>query len=313
MQINQDNVFDAWERLDKSGLSADLIKSHRILENMVAKRGWSFVKDGAADYLKEHLLAVQTAWDKQHPDVPGGADGGKARPAKSRKDAPAKEQSAAKAGRKRQTAKPAPKSADVHLVRDLDVELQLMRRFVGLHGKPRTRKQVLALLSALNRAITKGHIRKTDNPTRFHADMVYIQKRLVDALGNHLKKAKDGEAVILEFDEKEIKRMEGLVESFGVYPSVRLALRFFGMEGKSPKIDKARTLLDQVRKVVSSGKVGPDDPAFKLINRMEAALADYVAGGSSILRIEGATLQGLAGVVLGCPCQHGRGAKAQRR
>lgn len=310
MQINQDNVFDAWERLDKSGLTADLIKSHGMLEEMIAKKGWSFVKDGAMDYLKEHLIAVQTAWDKQHPDVPGGAEASKAKPAKSKKAAPAKEQPGAKAGRKSKTDKPAPKSADVRLVRDLDVELQLMRRFVGLHGKPKTRKQVLALLSALNRAITKGHIRKTDNPSRFHTYMAYIQKRLVDALGNHLKKAKDGEAVILEFDEKEVKRMEGLVDSFGVYPSVRLALRFFGMEGKSPKSDKAQALLDQVRKAVSSDKIGPDDPAFQLINRMEAALADYVAGGSSTLRIEGATLQGLAGVALGCPCQN---RKAKRR
>lgn len=314
MQITPQNYFEAWEGIDQSAIPAALVEGHAYLRDMVNEFGWRYIEEdkdskevferqarGLAPFLKQ--VAVPEAQPSKEAK------------AKPRKSSPAKEKSQKKSGgsAKSKAAKPAPKSTDVSLVRDLGVELQLMRRFVGLHGKARTRKQVLALFSALNRAIAKGHIRKTDNPTRFHAEMAYIQDRLVDALDNHLKKVKDSEVVILEFDEKEVKRIKGIVASFGVHPSVRLAVRFFGMEGKAPKIDNAQGLLDQIRKAVKSGKVDSHDPDFRLIKRLEAALADYVSKGSGNLRIEGATLQGLAGVVLGCPCQQGRGAKARRR
>lgn len=304
MQITPQNYFEVWEGIDQSALPAALVEGHAYLRDMVNAFGWRYIEDDKDSKEVFERQRRSLAPFLKQVAVP------EAQPSKE-----AKEKSQKKSGgsAKSKAAKPAPKSADVRLVRDLDVELQLMRRFVGLHSKARTRKQVLALFSALNRAIAKGHIRKTDNPTRFHAEMAYIQDRLVDALDNHLKKIKDSEAVILEFDEKEVKRIKGIVASFGVHPSVRLAVRFFGMEGKAPKIDNAQGLLDQIRKAVKSGKVDSHDPDFRLIKRLEAALADYVTKGSGNLRIEGATLQGLAGVVLGCPCQHGRGAKAQRR
>jgi hypothetical protein len=345
MKITPENVLEAWERLDKAALPPLLVESHRKFEEFLAKFGWPFLKGAdMAEYLEEHLLAMQLAWDTQFPQdkakgkaakkdeaydwltkhvhvvrVPGHseADGkGQSSPAKGKvKPQPATEKAAkkspatkaetkentAKAGRKKSAPKPA--SADVRLVRDLDVELQLMRRFVGMNGKPRTRKQVLALLAALNRAITKGHIRKTDNPTRFHKEMAYIQDRLAYALSHAFKKVKDGDAAALNFDEGEVKRIKALVKSYAVYPSVRLALRFFAMEGKAPDAAKAKALLDHVRQAVTSGKVADDDPAFRLINRVEAALADYVEGGSNTVRVTDTTLEGLAGVVLGCPCK----------
>lgn len=338
MKITPENILESWERLDKAVLSPELVESHGKLENFVAKKGWTFVKDKMADYLGEHLESMQLAWDAQFPEgktagkgkddfwskhihvvrVPNdfATDGkGQSSPAKGKeKPLPATEKSKAKspakpatkakpakAGRKKGTPKPA--SADVRLVRDLDVELQLMRRFVGMNGKPRTRKQVLALLAALNRAITKGHIRKSDNPTRFHKEMAYIQDRLAYALSHAFKKVKEGDAVLLEFKEDEVGAIKALVKSYAVYPSVRLALRFFAMEGKAPDAAKAKALLDQVRQAVASGKVGEDDPAFRLINRVEAALADYVEGVSGTVRVTDTTLEGLAGVVLGCPCK----------
>ena len=348
MQITPENYFEVWERMDTSALPAALVEGHKYLVDMVNEFGWRYLDEddvsrdvferqarGLAPYVKDAAAQVGREgkqsgkgkaddWMARHvhivsvPDTfpPAGKEtrsaAKPARKSQAAKPLPAKAEKGGAGtrgkGKGRQKA-PKPASADVRLVRDLDVELQLMRRFVGLHGKAKTRKQVLALLAALNRAITKGHIRKTDNPTRFHEEMAYIQGRLAYALAHAFKKAKEGDAVLLEFKDDEIDRIKALVKSYAVYPSVRLALRFFAMEGKAPELAKARALLEQVRQAVASGKVGDGDPAFRLINRVEAALADYVAGGSGTVRVTDTTLEGLAGVVLGCPCKRRANAR----
>lgn len=325
MQITPQNYYEVWERTDKSALPGALVEAHQVIVDTVNAFGWRyFDEDESSKGVFEAQVNALAPYVKEQAGQGVDADDKSAAKASPKKPKPAAEKEAkgskkkgpakaatkdkpAKAGRKKKADKPA--SADVRLVRDLDVELQLMRRFTGLHGKAKTRKQVLALLAALNRAITKGHIRKSFNPTRFHPEMAYIQGRLAYALAHAFKKAKEGDAVLLDFNEEEVSRIKGLVKSYAVFPSVRLALRFFAMEGKAPELSKARALLEQVRKAVTSGQVRADDPPFQLINRVEAALADYVEGGSSTVQVPELALEGLAGVVLGCPCKRRANAR----
>lgn len=188
------------------------------------------------------------------------------------------------------------------LVRDLGEELRLIRRFTALDSKPRTRKQLLSVLAAVQRAIMKGHVRKTANPTPYHGEIKWIQERLVNALETAWDGDEDG-VKTLAFDPKMVALLAGIRNGFSVHLSTSLALRFLAMEGKAPDKAKAARLAGTIMEAFGRGKVKGGDPASSFLLEAEFALRNYAQGKVGRVRIAEKTLDGLAGVVLGCACQ----------
>lgn len=197
------------------------------------------------------------------------------------------------------------KTPDLNLVKDIDIELRLIARFIGLHEKPKTYKQVLDLLKAVQAAIQKGHVRKSQSPTPYHKEVGWMQGVLVRALnlsysGEDLKEVKT-----MSMDAKEIDKLKAIQRSYDVLPSVRLGLRFLQMEGKKPSDAQATRLLLSIRKAELAGMIQEGDPNAAFIERIKSALSDYGHRKTSTVRVNEATLNGFAGTVLGCACQEG--------
>jgi hypothetical protein len=201
---------------------------------------------------------------------------------------------------------PKPTKSSVELVRDLDMELRLMNRFRALDSKPRTFSQVLSVLNAINRAVSKGEIRKTRNPTKYHKEIEWIQEKLAKALETAYGGTDPNEAKTLEFDKATVERIKSIWNGYQVYPSVRLGLRYFAMEGKSPDIQKAAGLLAEIERAGGNGRIAKDDPNAPFLRKVAASLKEYVDGRSGTVKIHEAVLSGLAGAVLGCACQDGK-------
>jgi hypothetical protein len=228
-----------------------------------------------------------------------------AKPAASKRKAAPKPATRKSSTRKSTPKKPATPKQNVELVRDLDIELRLITRFVNLHDKPKTFQQVLGVFNALNRAVKKGQIRKTDNPTPYHKEMIWIQDKLEKALSTAYSGNDLDEITVLGFDEKKIEELKAIRKKFSVYPSVRLGLRFVGMEGKAPDKDRAQRLLNAITSARNSGKLNRDDLNSDYIYKATDALIDYVQGKTPIISTQQAALSGLAGAVLGCACNTG--------
>jgi hypothetical protein len=203
---------------------------------------------------------------------------------------------------KEQERAESPQPPKVELVRDIGVELGLIARLVSLHGKPRRYRQVLAALKAVQQAIQKGHVRKTESPTPYHKWVAWIQHVLIKAVGA-FKGDDPEESMVISFDPKKVAELAAIRKSYDVYPSVRLGLRFLRLEGRKPTEAQAARLLLAIIKAEQAGKIPADDPNAAFITEIKSAISDFGNGKTPVVRVNKATLDGFAGVVLGCACQ----------
>lgn len=223
-------------------------------------------------------------------------------PAKGKASTSKQKTTASKRSTSKGTGKKKAPKVDPEYVRDLDVEYRLISRFVNTHNKRKTFKQLLAIFQAVNKAIKKGHIRKTKNPTPFHEEIEYIQGRLQYALKNLFKTNDELEEIKPQWNADWLAKLKKIKDSFAVWPSVRFAIRFIGMEGKAPEKDKAQNLLDQINNAEKAGKIGADDPNKGFISKMKSSLSKYLGGNSARVSLQPQELQGLCGVVHRCGC-----------
>ncbi|MEM0998434.1 MAG: hypothetical protein AAGN35_15345 [Bacteroidota bacterium] len=209
--------------------------------------------------------------------------------------------STSKSKGKRTGTKKAPK-VDPNYVRDLDVEYRLISRFVNTYNKRKTYKQLLAIFQAVNKAVKKGHVRKTQDPTPFHKEIEYIQGRLQYVLKNLFKTDDELEQIKPQWNAEWYGKLKKIKDSFAVWPSVRMAIRFIGIEGKAPEKDKAQNLLDQIVKAEKEGKIAADDPNKGFVRKMKSALSKYLGGKAAKVSLHPQELQGLCGAVHRCGC-----------
>lgn len=213
----------------------------------------------------------------------------------------------AKTVAKKRTAKkaaPAPKPAPSieKYVRELDLELRLIRRFVNIDSKPRRYSQVLAFLNAINRAAEKGQVRKTKNPTKYHKEIEWIQQMVAKALAKSYKGDDPDEIAKSGFEPKQVAKFRAILKSYEVYPSVRLALRYYSMAGKIPNPNKAEALRTAIKKLIATGDVPKSDPNSRLLPMIENSLTDYLVGNTKELKVNQATLAGIGNALNGCGC-----------
>lgn len=292
----KERYFDAARQIDPADLPAKL-RGHFIYIKSATEdhTTWEYYEADASikEFVDEHAaLILQHIADKAKPEskpTEGKGGNGKAERGSGTKG---------KAAEK--------KTPDLKLVKDIDIELRLIARFIGLHEKPKTYKQVLDLLKAVQAAIQKGHVRKSQSPTPYHKEVGWMQGVLVRALNLSYSGEDLNEVKTLSMDAKEIDKLKAIQRSFDVLPSVRLGLRFLQLEGKKPTDAQAAGLMLRIRKAELAGMIPEGDPNAAFIKKIMAALSDYGHRKTSTVRVSEATLNGFVGTVLGCACQEAR-------
>jgi hypothetical protein len=185
----------------------------------------------------------------------------------------------------------------------IDDEIKFIKRCLSLHGKRKSKAQVLSFINALQRAIVEKRIRKT---SKYAKEIMQIQKQLLTAY-SVMKNEQT-----LELGTSTIKRFSDIVGSVRIRQSTNYIKRFVGIQGKNITKDKAKRLLDAVLTAIETNKITKADPYYSNIMKMGNALNQFIetAKEDDTLEIHQQALNGLNGVLgCNCDCQINKGKK----
>ncbi|MBA2613342.1 MAG: hypothetical protein H0U95_15345 [Bacteroidetes bacterium] len=176
----------------------------------------------------------------------------------------------------------------------VDDEIKFIKRYLALHGKSKTKAQMLSFINALQKAIVEKRIRKT---SKYAAEIMQVQKQLVTAyevMGNEHT---------FELGASTIKKFSDIVGSVRIRLSTQYLKRFVGIQGKNITKDKATRLLNVILDALETNKISKADPYYQSTMKIGNALNTFVekAKEGETLEIHQQALNGLNGV-LGCNC-----------
>ncbi len=176
----------------------------------------------------------------------------------------------------------------------IDDEIKFIKRYLSLHGKTKTKVQILNFINALQRAILEKRIRKT---SKYQTEIMQIQKQLVTAY-----KVMGAEKNFI-IGDSTIKHFSEIVGSVRIRQSTQYLKRFVGIQGKNITKEKAKRLLDVILNALETNTITKADPYYSTVMKTGNALNKFIqlAKENDTLEIHQQTLNGLNGV-LGCNC-----------
>lgn len=180
-------------------------------------------------------------------------------------------------------------------VEHIEEELRFIKRFVLLDGKTKTAEQVLGFLNGLQKAIIEKRIRKT---SPFANEIKIIQEKLVQTYNAM------GDSITIHLKPETVAKMIKLVKSEKIMPSIRFIKRYVGMQGKAEMRDRAKKLLDDMKKAVDTGVLNKSDKYADKVNKMYLHLHEFVFQPKKhdALDISKHELNGLMGILNDCGC-----------
>jgi len=187
-----------------------------------------------------------------------------------------------------------PEKPSKEYLRSFTAEMALLLRFARMIGNKRTGKQVLSLIQAIQKAIMKGLIRKKVDPSPYHKEIEWSQKKLVDFFNKNFKGKDPDHSETLSFSGKMADSILELKKTHDIFPSVRLSLRYLGLMERSDKREEAGRLLKAITKAEDSGKLHPEHPGVALLKKARAQLEKFTSGKSTSPLLQQAELGGLA-------------------
>lgn len=175
----------------------------------------------------------------------------------------------------------------------IDLEVQFIKRYAGLHGKVKTQAQVLSFLNGLQKAIIEKRIRKT---SPYAAEIRLVQEQLVKCYNSM------GSSIEITISTDTLKRFSEISTSEIQMLSVGFIKRYISLHGKSGIKDKAKKLATDIEKALEKGTLTEADPYFDKMDEIYKSLYSFVHhGNSSTLKIHESELNGLMGII-GCDC-----------
>jgi hypothetical protein len=171
-----------------------------------------------------------------------------------------------------------------HEVALMPLELKIIKRYLNMHSKRVTERQVSLLYKVIQKAATEKTIRKTSK----YADEI---KRIGNDLAQTYKEMND--TCMFEVPESMRTKLKALVDSYGVTPAVALIKRFINLYGNIT-IEKAKRLLTSIKNSKRNGKVSSKDTAYDRVNQVQKHLEEYLE--SDKLLVTNIQLNGLKGV-----------------
>jgi hypothetical protein len=171
---------------------------------------------------------------------------------------------------KTKTVKPAAKKSNeqssskksAKLVERIDDEITLIKRFIAMHNKTKTRDQVMNVLRAVQKAMIEKRVTKN---SMYGPEVDQIQKSLIGVV-NEPAKMYD-----LKIDPKRLERYIEISGSVEKMLSVALLKRYIGLEGKRGEgvYEKALRLRKDILRAIEIGKVTRNDKYYSQLLHAE--------------------------------------------
>ena len=107
---------------------------------------------------------------------------------------------------------------------------------------------------------------------------------------------------------KTIAEFKEIIKSQKVLSSVTLIKRYISLNGKFGVKEKAKSLIEAMKRAIEKGKVKKSDRYYKVYDKMLTNLKGYLKNkAQKILSVEETELNGLNGILNHCGCQPANG------
>jgi len=166
----------------------------------------------------------------------------------------------------------------------MPLEVKIIKRYLNMHGKKVTERQVSLLYKVIQKAATEKTVRRTSK----HAEEI---KKIGNDLARTYKEM--GNTCSFKVPDSMHSKLKAIVESYGVTPAIALIKRFINLYGNIT-IEKAKRLLTSIKNAKKNGKVSKSDKAYDRIKQVQKHLEDYLE--SDKLLVTNIQLNGLKGV-----------------
>ncbi len=304
MKITTRNYYDTIENVNVKTLPPDLQSSHELVDK-VSKQGKSWNMYLRNSSIQETIDIYFGKLDEyiaslQKPTIEKTENSKK--PEKETASHSAKKSTNQKPKPpKSTTRKPKPKKKQINPnatgVEHTSLENKIIKRYVNLNGKVKTKDQIRLFLNYIQKAIAEKRLTRAD--ARYPDVLNKIQTKLVDLFNRTIDTTSQ-----IQLDPKDHnKYLEILGEEY-LMTSVRFIMSYLRLQGKTIDVDKAKRLHNRIGKAVNDGVLEKCDKYWKEVQTVLKSLKDFVAGGkeSGMLPIQASELSGLEGILEGCGC-----------
>lgn len=178
-------------------------------------------------------------------------------------------------------------------VGSIDLQVTFIKTFVLMHGKSKTKKQILNLYKRIEKAATELKIRKTSKFAKQIMFVINELKFLYNSTPGNL------EAVVpVEIPTKKYNELYEISYSEKQRTSVALIKRYvgmFGLEWNEKTKKRAENLLKAIRRALSTKTVKKNDMYFDKIKEIESNIEGYLLQNNELFP-DGFDLRGLTGL-----------------
>lgn len=283
----------------------DYLEVHRDIEETVQELGWQdFDRDDQSKELISAYFKLFNEWLEKEYGTATKPKHVKKAPAKAKSapkpKVPAKSKPAPKAKRKAKPRKASTPNLRVKLKNRLSDEIRLIRRFVALHGKAVTKKRVLNLIKALEKAVLQKSVRKR---SAYSEDIQFVRSKVKSFYNANLKEATANDFITVKIGEETLARLKEIGKGHSQRTSVRLLSRYVNLLSAEPDKAKSSRLLMEMKKAFEKKKISKRDPYYDEIIEAMQSLAKVGHSVADSLAIPDFELNG-------CGCESLSGAES---
>lgn len=298
--ITTKNYFDTVKGLKKSDLPLTLQSAWEFVQG-VTEHGdnWDFynqdpqIKETVDLYFKklDNFLASKAS-PKRHTPKKGAVQKEKSAPKSKSKTTTSKSAEPRKLSEREKAFRNASK------VERISDELKFIKRFVLLHGKPKTQNQIRLFINALQKAITEKRISKKSD---YAKEIMEIQEALIRFYNAFGKR----DAIHVEIGDETRAKYLALVGKEAEMPSVKMIKSFINLQGKVIENIRAKRLYNRIGRAVNLDKITSKDKYWDEIQTILSSLKTFVEKNpeQGKIMVSSKELNGLQGVLQGCACE----------
>lgn len=286
--ITANNYYNQIKSIDVNQLPPTLSKSHELVNRVT--------QDGASWETYNTNPAIRRMIDLYFNKLTEYSEQQKPKKAAPSKAEPPRKQSVTKVHPETKPKVQKPTKVDTATpVEHIEDELKFIKRFVLMDGKTKTSEQILGFLNSLQKAIIEKRIRKT---SPYANEIRIIQEKLVETYNAM------GKSITVHLKPETMEKMIKLVKSEKVMPTIKFIKRYVSLQGKPYIREKAKRLLDDMKKAVDKGILTKSDKYADKVNKMYVHLHEFVFEPKKhdALDISQHELNGLMGIITDCGC-----------
>ena len=296
MKITINNYDEIAAKIDWGKMPEPVAQTHKRLMPIASKNNWSQyntspqIHETVDLFFKriESLMAPQPANKtekkaaEKQPSKPQSIPASK--PAKAAKNLPAE-------SIKEKATRPKKEKVvyDTKEVEHIENDVSFIRRYANMHGKTKTADQILRLLKGLQKAMVEKRITKQ---SPYAKEIMGMQ----ESLATCYERMNGAGTIELTITATKLKRYLAIANSEQKMLSVALLTAYISLHGAKDARDKARKLLDRINTAIENGAVTKADKYFKPLNAALQNLQQFITDHKSMLSVQQAELNGLAGI-----------------